>query len=229
MDDLLSITRPAGVPVIEDAAHAHGALRHGRRAGAFADLACFSFYPTKNLGAAGDAGAVVTAADELAARCRQLAQYGWSERNHAELPGGRNSRLDEIQAAVLRVKLPYLDNWNKRRRQIAEFYENGLRGVPGLSFQPRGDDDDTVHLFVIECDNRTAVQMALKEAGVATGAHYPVADHQQRAFRDVHRAGQLPVTEALCARVLSLPCYPEIRDDEVYGVVSALQKHLSHG
>lgn len=223
MDDLIAIARLHGVPVIEDAAHAHGARRWGRRAGAIGDLACFSFYPTKNLGASGDAGAVVTGDDDLAARCRQLAQYGWSERYNAELPGGRNSRMDEIQAAVLRVKLPHLDRWNERRRRVAAMYEAGLRGVPRLGLDPRGAEDDSVHLFVVECEERSAVLAGLQQAGVGAGAHYPVPDHHQPAFRDCHRAGPLPVTEALCNRVLSLPCYPEITEDEVATVVRVLR------
>ena len=228
MDKLLALVRSAGVPVIEDAAHAHGASRDGQKVGAWGDLACFSFYPTKNLGAVGDGGAIVTANKALADRCRCLAQYGWSERNRAAVPGGRNSRLDEIQAAVLRVKLPRLDQWNKRRRQVAALYESGLENIPALSFRPRGGTEDTVHLFVIECADRTAVQISLKEAGIGSAVHYPVADHQQPAYQVVQHSVPLPVTEALCGRVLSLPCYPEIHTDEVASVVAALQKQPSY-
>jgi dTDP-4-amino-4,6-dideoxygalactose transaminase len=229
MDDIVSVACGHGVPVIEDGAHAAGARRDKFRAGAIGDLACFSFYPTKNLGACGDAGAVVTCDAEIAARCRQLAQYGWSERYNAELPGGRNSRMDEMQAAVLRVKLPHLDGWNERRRRAAELYQSGLQGVRTMSFEARGAEDDTVHLFVVECEERNAVLANLRREGVGAGAHYPVPDHHQPAFRNCHRAGPLPVTEALCSRVLSLPCYPEITDDEVATVIDVLRKLLGGG
>ncbi len=223
MDELVAIARGAGVPVIEDASHAHGARRAGRRAGAMSNLACFSFYPTKNLGAAGDAGAIVTDDEGLSKRCRQLAQYGWSTRYNAELAGGRNSRMDEMQAAVLRIKLPHLDGWNDRRRQIAAQYEQGLQNIPQLRLHTRGTDDDTVHLFVVECQDRDTVVEDLQKAGVGAAAHYPVADHRQRAFADCHRSESLSVTEALCDAVMSLPCYPEITDDEVATVIGAVR------
>lgn len=228
MADLLSITCPLNIPIIEDAAHAHGALQNKQRAGSFGDLACFSFYPTKNLGAYGDAGAIVTNNNTLANRCRQFAQYGWSDRYNAELTGGRNSRLDEIQAAILSVKLVHLDAWNKRRRQIAQLYETGLQTVPRISFQSRGSSNDSVHLFVIECEDRSTVQKLLKKAGVASAAHYPIADHHQRAFQSLYKSEPLKITERLCTRVLSLPCYPEMQDSEVLHVISAIQKHLSN-
>jgi aminotransferase EvaB len=223
MDAVRSLAQASRVTVIEDASHAHGAARAGARAGAMSDIACFSFYPTKNLGAAGDAGAIVTADDGLAQRCRQLAQYGWSRRYQAELQGGRNSRMDEIQAAVLRIKLPHLDGWNERRRQIGAQYAAGLREIPGLHVHGRGDNDDTVHLFVITCPDRDAVIAALHQAGVGATAHYPVADHMQPAFATCHHAESLSVTEGLCASVLSLPCYPEITDDEVKMVIGAVR------
>ena len=229
MDDIVSVARRHGVPVIEDGAHAHGARRDGFRAGAIGDLACFSFYPTKNLGACGDAGAVVTSDAGIAARCRQLAQYGWSERYNAEISGGRNSRMDEMQATVLRVKLPHLDGWNNRRRSVAELYQSGLRDVHGIGFEARGAEDDTVHLFVVECEDRSTVLANLREGGVGAGAHYPLPAHHQPAFRNCHRAGPLPMTEALCRRVLSLPCYPEITDDEVATVIGVLRELLGRG
>jgi len=210
----------AGVPVIEDCAQAHGARRGGRVAGSFADLGCYSFYPTKNLGALGDGGAVVSNSAELAARVGQLRQYGWGDKYSVELAGGRNSRLDELQAAVLRVELPELDARNARRRAIAAQY---LAGLQHSAIRPlaRGGEDDVVHLFVIRTAQRDRLQHHLTRCGVQSVVHFPIADHHQRAALSDGATPALPVSARACAEVLSLPCHPALSDADVQHVITA--------
>lgn len=220
MAEILALCRPRRVAVIEDCAQAHGAQRDGRRAGAFGAVGCFSFYPTKNLGALGDGGALVTDDPALAGRLRALRQYGWGDKYHVELPGGRNSRLDEMQAAFLRVGLPALDGWNRRRRAIADRYRAGLRH-PRVVCPPPGGADDVAHLFVLRCAGRDALAAHLAARGIGCAVHYPVPDHRQPGWRAAG-AGTLPVTERRAAEILSLPCYPELEDDEVAAVIDAV-------
>ncbi|MET0231143.1 MAG: DegT/DnrJ/EryC1/StrS family aminotransferase [Rhodanobacteraceae bacterium] len=212
-----------GIPVIEDCAQAHGASRNGRRAGSFGSLACFSFYPTKNLGALGDGGAIVTTDAALAERVRQLRQYGWAGKYDVEVAHGRNSRLDELQAAVLRRKLPRLDAWNARRREIARRYREGIAHAAIETPALRGDDD-IAHLYVVRSGARDALREHLAANGVRTDVHYPIPDHRQRLFDGRYDALELPVAEALAVSVLSLPCFPELRDDEVDAVVDACNR-----
>jgi dTDP-3-amino-2,3,6-trideoxy-4-keto-D-glucose/dTDP-3-amino-3,4,6-trideoxy-alpha-D-glucose/dTDP-2,6-dideoxy-D-kanosamine transaminase len=222
MPALLAVTGPLGIPIIEDCAQAHGAELNGQRAGSWGALGCYSFYPTKNLGALGDGGAIVTHDPDLARSARQTRQYGWSSKYHSTLAGGRNSRLDEIQAAFLRAKLPHLDAWNTRRRAIATAYTRGLAGL-GLRLPALPGPDDVAHLYVLRSPQRDALQTVLSAAGIGTAVHYPVADYLQAAWQDAGRAPRaLPLTEAACAQVLSLPCYPELRDDEVQRVIAAV-------
>jgi len=217
IEELLAIAGKANLPVIEDAAQAHGAERAGRKAGSWGTLGCFSFYPTKNLGAAGDGGAVVTADAALARRIRALRQYGWTERFQSAVAGGRNSRLDEMQAAVLRAKLPHLDGWNARRREIARVYQKAL-GRPAVDSL-----DDVAHLYVIRWKNRERIRSAFAAAGIQTDVHYPMPDHRQESLRGVaFRRTDLPVTEACAAEVLTLPCFPEMTDREAGEVAELL-------
>lgn len=218
MDALCASADAAGVPLVEDCAQAHGARRAGRRAGSFGTLACFSFYPTKNLGALGDGGAVLGSEPELLDRLRALRQYGWTRRYHAQVAGGRNSRLDELQAAILRARLPALDAANARRRAIAARYCAQIRN-PLLRVPARGGEDDVAHLFVVACERRAALCAHLDAHGIGWDVHYPVPDHRQPATArpDV----RLPVTERLCAEVLTLPCHPALDDAEVARVVEA--------
>jgi dTDP-4-amino-4,6-dideoxygalactose transaminase len=196
------------IPIIEDCAQAHGIKLIGNRVG------CFSFYPTKNLGALGDGGAVVTSDDALAARIRGLAQYGWTSRYQSTIPGGRNSRLDEMQAAILRAQLPYLDGWNARRRAIAAHYN--LYAGP----------DTMAHLCVIRSPDRDRLRRALADKGIATDIHYPIPDHLQESMRAVpFRRTNLPVTEACAREVLTIPCFPEMTDDEVREVSAAISEN----
>jgi dTDP-4-amino-4,6-dideoxygalactose transaminase len=208
---------------VEDCAQAHGAAIGGKKAGSWGALACFSFYPTKNLGALGDGGAVTTGDEHLAQRVRSLRQYGWSGKYQcAEY--GRNSRMDEMQAAILRAKLPHLDGWNARRREIAAIYSAALADQPVEC--PRSFGEDYVaHLYVIRCQAREPVRAALKECGIATDIHYPVPDHLQAAARGTHAASAspLPATEQAAREILTLPCYAELEEGEVSAVAAALQ------
>lgn len=220
--DLAPLER-LGVPIVEDAAQAHGAARGGVRAGARGLAGCFSFYPSKNLGAYGDAGAVVTSDDALAARLRRLRNYGQGERYVHEVRG-HNARLDALQAAVLRVKLRRLEAWNARRREAAAFYDRRLRA--GIPRPDVGSGADGVfHLYVVRVGHRDALRGALAEAGIETGIHYPIPLHLQPCFRELgHRAGDFPHAERLAREILSLPLYPQIREDQLAHVVEHVNR-----
>ncbi|TAH47257.1 MAG: DegT/DnrJ/EryC1/StrS family aminotransferase [Dokdonella sp.] len=209
-----------GVPLIEDCAQAHGAQRDGRKAGSFGVMGCFSFYPTKNLGALGDAGAVVTADDALAKRLRQLRQYGWESKYTSAVEGGRNSRMDEIQAAFLSAKLPQLDAWNKSRRRVASQYSQGIQN-PRLHLPGQSGDDFVAHLYVIRTAGRNGLREHLRRAGIASDIHYPLADHRQPCIADRFADVALPNTELATSQVLTLPCFPEMTDAEVQRVIEA--------
>ena len=229
LPSLLALAEEAGVPVVEDCAQSHGARLEDRAAGASGRVGCFSFYPTKNLGAVGDGGAVITDDPMVASRLRALRQYGWSSKYFAALAGGRNSRLDELQAAVLRDKLPHLDRWNSQRRDIARRYREGLSGLP-LTLPPLPDEADVAHLYVIRTSERNWLAQYLETRGVGSAIHYPVPDYLQPAFaldEQVH----LPVTEAAAASVLSLPCYPgltPVLQDSVIAGVRAYFGEVAH-
>ena len=202
-----------GVPVIEDCAQAHGASIDGRKAGAWGALACFSFYPTKNLGALGDGGAITTSDDALAARVKSLRQYGWSAK-YCSAEYGRNSRLDEMQAASLRAKLPHVAAWNARRREIARAYDEALGRQ-----EVRGESD-VAHLYIVRSAARDELRAALAERGIGTDIHYPVPDHLQDA---AGRTGvRLPETERAAREILTLPCYPELLPEEIEHVCHTL-------
>jgi dTDP-4-amino-4,6-dideoxygalactose transaminase len=221
MERIAGLAQRAGVPVLEDCAQAHGARRDGRRAGSFGDAAAFSFYPTKNLGALGDGGAVVTRHERVAEEVRRLRQYGWVSKYHVGMLGGRNSRLDELQAAVLQGKLPLLDGWNARRRSIAARYGVAFRRF-GMPCPDRTSDDDVVHLYVIRTPRRDKLRERLQKAGVEADVHYPVPDTRQPCWGEDRKWPVLPVTERLAGEVLTLPCYPELTDQEVDKVISVV-------
>jgi dTDP-4-amino-4,6-dideoxygalactose transaminase len=173
VDRIAVIARERGIALIEDCAQAHGACRDSRRAGTFGTFGCFSFYPTKNLGALGDAGAIVTGDAGLAAKVRALRTYGWGAKYHCEVEGGKNSRLDELQAAVLRVQLPHLDAWNRRRREIAARYARTI-AHPAIMLPPQGATEaDVAHLYVVRTPYRTSLREHLAASGVATDAQHP--------------------------------------------------------
>jgi aminotransferase EvaB len=220
MTPLRALTDRAGIALIEDCAQAHGARQHGRHAGSWGDAACFSFYPTKNLGALGDAGLVACADASVAQRVRRLRQYGWDRKYVAVDGPARNSRLDELQAAILRTMLPLLDGWNARRQEIARRYatieHHALR-------HPDVDGEDYVaHLYVVRASARDSLRQHLAACGIASDVHYPLLDTQQPVLRGVISETVLPISAAAANQVLSLPCYPELTDAEVERVCAAL-------
>jgi dTDP-4-amino-4,6-dideoxygalactose transaminase len=217
MNRLMQLAAERDATVIEDCAQAHGALFNGKRVGSFGAAAAFSFYPTKNLGALGDGGAIVTDSDEIAERARLLRMYGWRERYISETHG-QNSRLDEIQAAVLRVKLRYLDQDTARRSAIAAKYDGAFTGL-GLKLPASGG---VYHQYTIQHPQRELLKARLSELGIGTAVLYPVPIHLQPAYADTPLLS-LPVTEALCRNLLCLPMYPEITDDEVGRICQAVK------
>lgn len=228
MDPLMEIARRRGLYVIEDACQAHGATYRGRRVGGIGHLGCFSFYPTKNLGAYGDGGMVTTTDPALAEKVRLLREYGWKKRNHSVLLGV-NSRLDEIQAAILRVKLPHLDTGNQRRRAIAALYGELLGGSSATLTLPveKPYAEHIYHLYVVATPERDRLIQALRAKGIGAAVHYPEAAHLMPAYASLGLpAGSLPITERACASVLSLPMYPELTDEEVAEVASAVRAVL---
>ncbi|MBI4771352.1 MAG: DegT/DnrJ/EryC1/StrS family aminotransferase [Chloroflexi bacterium] len=211
-----------GLPLIEDCAQSHGATLGGRLTGAFGALAAFSFYPTKNLGALGDGGAVVTPDPELAERLRLLRQYGWQER-YSSAVHGWNSRLDELQAALLRVRLAHLPADNARRREIASAYRRGLDPGRFPAAWPAPGAGGAFHQYVVRVRDRAALQGHLARRGIGAGVHYPIPCHLQPAYaRYGQGPGSLPVAEGACREVVSLPMYPELTDEQVERVVAAV-------
>ena len=217
--ELVALCHSHGVRVVEDCAQAIGARLNGAAAGSIGDIAATSFYPTKNLGAIGDGGAIFTNSDELAASVRELRQYGWSSKYRVARAGGTNSRLDELQAGFLGVRLPLLDALNERRRAIVAAYVAAADKGP-LQVLPAAGTHHVAHLAVALTTRREEVRTALSQYGVQTDVHFPVPDHLQPGF--AAPAQSLPTTERLASEVLSLPCFPEMTDDEVYAVCSAI-------
>ncbi|TAK24787.1 MAG: DegT/DnrJ/EryC1/StrS family aminotransferase [Chloroflexota bacterium] len=222
MDPIIDLARRRGIPILEDAAQAHGARFKGRPVGALGDACAWSFYPTKNLGALGDAGMVTTNDAAVAARLRRLRAYGQSSR-YVHVEKGINSRLDEIQAAFLRAKLPRLSSANTRRREIAALYDRHLHGV---TLPTRASERDHVfHLYVIRAARRDALQAALRDEGIGTLIHYPIPVHRQAAYVEhIDQAPFLAVTERAADEILSLPLYPELSDADVRRVADAVTR-----
>ncbi len=229
LERIVPLCRAHGVALIEDCAQAHGARLNGKRVGTFGDAATFSFYPTKNLGALGDGGAVATNKPALAERIAALRQYGW-QKHYISDDIGVNSRLDEVQAAILRVKLTHLDRQNARRAEIAAHYTAALQGVPLKPPKQRPGATHVYHLYVTRSAQRDAFQAALKDTGIGTGIHYPVPVHLQPAYADRIALGGsgCPQTEVAASEILSLPIYPELTDGDVATVVGALKKLFRH-
>lgn len=231
MDEINAIAHRHGLAVIEDCAQAAGATYKGRRIGSLGNIACFSFYPTKNLGAIGDGGMVLTEKKVLAERIFCLRQYGW-DKSRRTCDVGINSRLDELQAAVLNTKLPFLDSDNERRRKIAECYCKALAHLPLTLPVARQNSLHVYHLYVIACDDRDSLRASLARDGIQCGIHYPLPVHCQRGY-DKHVAlprGGLLITEQLANRILSLPIFPELDDADVGKVILAVQSYYSrHG
>jgi len=222
MDGISAVANAKGIPVVEDCAQAHGAELGGRRVGSMGRLACFSFYPTKNLGAIGDGGMVVTGDAALAARLRELREYGWRER-YVSATTGVNTRLDELQAAVLRVKLRRLEADTELRRAHAARYREGLGGTSLALPVERPGAHHVYHLYVVRSAGRDELQRRAKEKGVGTLVHYPVPIHLQPAYAGrVRGSDKLPETERAAKDVLSLPMYPELQPLEVSTVIDVL-------
>jgi len=229
MDPLLDLGRRHGIPVVEDAAQAIGATDKGRRAGSMGVIGCFSFYPTKNLGGAGDGGILTTSDDEVAARLRRLRAHGGStEYEHEEV--GVNSRLDELQAAVLNVKLPSLDKWSDERARKAELYTKLLNDAdlqfPLVAPQVRPDGRHIFHQYVIRVPgNRDALMEHLKTHGVGSKVYYPIPLHLQKCFEYLgYKKGDLPESEAAADETFALPCYPELTDEQQVYVVDTIKR-----
>ena len=222
LDAIMEIADRHGLKVIEDAAQAHGATWRGRRVGSIGDAACFSFYPGKNLGAYGDAGAVVSQDEELIEQVRMLANHGRLEKYTHKMEGV-NSRLDGLQAAILRVKLRHLDEWNESRRRLSDYYMEQL-ALPDLILPVVHESAQPVwHLFVVRTGERDRLQAHLKGEGIATGVHYPIPLHVQPAYEYMAMPlGTLPITERVSKEVVSLPMYPELTEDNIDSVCSAL-------
>jgi dTDP-4-amino-4,6-dideoxygalactose transaminase len=221
MDAIDAVARRHGLRVVEDAAHAHGAGYGGRRAGTLGHAAAFSFYPTKNLGALGDAGAVVTNDEEVAARARRLRSYGENGRGEASEPGW-NSRLDAVQAVVLATKLPHLERWNERRRELARAYAGALEETSVEVPAELPGRRHFYHLYAVRSPERDALRERLRQRGIETALHYPRPVHRHAAYAHLRRAGDLAVSERLAGEVVSLPLYPQLSDDELDAVVRAV-------
>lgn len=222
MEPIMRIADRHGIPVVEDAAQAHGALYQGRRVGQFGAMSCYSFYPGKNLGAYGEGGALVLNDDKLAARARALRDHGQSQRYyHDEI--AYNYRMDSFQAAVLNIKLKRLDEWNAARERHARAYSELLETLP-IGKPSHFDDSTSVwHCYVIECDQREELRSRLSAMGVETGIHYPVPLHLQRAYEFLgHSSGDFPISERFGNRCLSLPMYPELTEEQIRRVAQSL-------
>lgn len=226
IEAIAALCRTHKVKLIEDCAQAHGAtITDGRKAGSFGDVASFSFYPTKNLGALGDGGAVVCNDQTIANRVKQLRQYGWTGKYENSLQGGRNSRLDEIQARMLSIMLPLLDGWNDRRREIANRYSREIRN-PHINVPAVAGREFVAHLYVIRSDNREALKNHLDAKGIQTEIHYPTPDYRQPCHAGRYDEIDLPITQRDCSTVLTLPCFPELTEDEIDRVITACNAYI---
>ena len=220
MEGLQKIVHHHNLKFIEDCAHAPGATYNNRRVGSIGDLGCFSFYPTKNLGALGDGGAITTSDSDLAEQLGKLRQYGWDENRISQF-AGCNSRLDEIQAAILRVKLKHLDADNTKRMALAKQYDKQLSALPVKLPQQQPGCSHAYHLYVINVDNREALLAHLKSCGVMAGIHYPIPVHLMPTFATQY---SLPHTELIARRVLSLPMYPELNIEAQNQVINSVKE-----
>jgi dTDP-3-amino-3,4,6-trideoxy-alpha-D-glucose transaminase len=230
MEPLLELAKTGGLLVVEDAAQSHGTLYQGRPCGSLGDVACFSFYPGKNLGAYGDGGMVTTNDPGVVERTRLLRNYG-ERAKYDHVVKGVNSRLDGLQAAFLTAKLQHLPSWNEARLRHADAYISELQGVGDLAFQRRSEFSTHVyHLFIVETGERDALREFLTERGIQTGIHYPIPIHLQDAYRDLgFGPGSFPHAEALARRALSLPMYPELTEEQIGRVAGAVREFFASG
>lgn len=224
LDPILELARKYDLKVIEDACQAHGAQYKGKMVGSFGDAGCFSFYPTKNLGAYGDSGMVITNDKELAKKLRMLRNYG-EEKKFRNIIKGFNSRLDEIQAAVLKVKLRYLDRWNKKRREHANLYNSLLKDSPVTLPFEKEYAMHIFHLYVIRARRRNDLQVWLRDNGILTSIHYPTPVHVQRAYGDLgYKKGDFPIAEKFAMQILSLPLFPELARSQIEYVSQVIKE-----
>jgi dTDP-4-amino-4,6-dideoxygalactose transaminase len=227
MDPIRELAEKHGLVVIEDACQAHGARYKGKRAGSLGHAAAFSFYPGKNLGAFGDGGMVVTSDREIAKRLEMLRNYGQKEKYHHQFRG-YNRRLDTLQAAILRVKLKYLEKWNAARRWNAKLYQESLEGTGVVIPMEAAGAESVWHLFVVRTENRDVLRENLVSRGISPGIHYPIPIHLQAAYKDLgHKRGDFPITEAHAQRILSLPMYAELTPESIQHVARSIRAVLS--
>ena len=224
MDKVCRLAKKYDISLVEDCAQAHGSTYKGRKVGTFGEAGAFSFYPGKNLGALGDAGAVITSNKKLEEKIRALANYGSTEKYIHDY-AGNNSRLDEMQAAFLRVKLPYLDEWNDERRKIAEKYLDGISNEKIVLPVSRKECKSVWHIFAIRCQERERLIEYLAENGIGTMIHYPISMNLQKAFVDLrHREGDYPIAEMIAQTELSIPLYIGMTETEIQYVIDTLNK-----
>lgn len=222
MDQIGEIAKKYDLMIFEDAAQAHGLVKNGKSAGTFGKAGAFSFYPGKNLGAMGDAGAVITDDYEVANIVRALGNYGSSKKYQHDYRGV-NSRLDELQAAILSVKLKYLSNWTKERKRIAEFYYQNIKN--NKIILPKYTEDNVYHIFPVLCIERDLLQDYLKSKGIHTLIHYPKAIHLQKAYEDLgYKQGDFPIAETICNRELSIPLYPGLSEEEIDYIINSINE-----
>ena len=228
MDPIVDIAEKHNLVVIEDACQAHGAVYKGKKAGSMGAVGCFSFYPGKNLGAFGEGGAAVTNDEALAQKIRMIRDHGQARKYYHDMEG-YNGRLDAIQAGVLRIKLKRLAEWNRLRQQNAAYYDEQLSAIPEVTVVKQNEDTESVyHLYVIQVDNRDELQKYLSEKGIATGLHYPMPLHLQKAYAYMeHKKGDFPVTERIADRLLSLPMFPELKREQMEYVVDSIKLFLA--
>ena len=229
LDTIGEFCQRHNLALIEDASQAHGATWRGKRLGSIGDIGCFSCYPTKNLGAIGDAGLITTNDEQLAHRVRMLREYGWQQRYISDLPG-RNSRLDELQAAILRIKLRYLDADNAKRHALAMQYTHGLDATQLRAPETRSGTEHVFHLYVVRTAHRQELMTHLKIHDIHPGIHYPIPVHRQGAYNGrIRTSFSMFVTESLAEEVLSLPIYPELGNEQVATVVRAINSFKHKG
>ncbi|MBO4325219.1 MAG: DegT/DnrJ/EryC1/StrS family aminotransferase [Lachnospiraceae bacterium] len=224
MDEIMRIADEYGLKVVEDCAQAHGAVYHERKVGSFGEVACFSFYPGKNLGALGDAGAIVTDNKEFAEIIRTLGNYG-SDYKYHHIRKGQNTRLDELQAAFLSVKLPHLNRMNEERRRIASLYSEGIRNSKVKTPDVIPNCSPVWHIYAVRCDERDALEAHLRNKGIVTNKHYPIPMHLQECYKDLQiPEGRLPIAEEISRTELSLPMYYGLKDEEIRYIIDAINE-----
>lgn len=223
MDKIMDIAKRHNLKVVEDAAQAHGATYKGRKAGSLGDIAEFSFYPGKNLGCLGDGGCITTNDEELASKVRELRNYG-SNQKYIHNEKGFNSRLDELQASILSVKLPYLDKWNEDRRRIASRFNNEIKNEKIKLPVENVDNYHVYHQYVVQVDDRENFQEYLKKYDIPTMVHYPRAIHKQKAYEEFNKL-DLPIAEELASKVVSLPMYYGLSDEEINYIIDKINKY----